>query len=59
MIDRKLERQKNCISHANIATPTLHFRVANMDGAHFFMISLREEGVKYVKMIKKAQNLST
>ena len=45
MIDRKLERQKNCISHANIATPTLHFRVANMDGAHFFMISLREEGV--------------
>ena len=59
MIDRKLERQKKCRSHANIATPTLHFRVATMDGAHFFMISLREEGVKYVKMIKKAQNLST
>ena len=51
--------KKKCISHANIATPTLHFRVATMDGAHFFMISLREEGVKYVKMIKKAQNLST
>ena len=26
MIDRKLERQKKCRSHANIATPTLHFR---------------------------------
>ena len=56
---QKIGKQKNCISHANIATPTLHFRVATMDGAHFFMISLREEGVKYVKMIKKAQNLST
>ena len=53
MIDRKLERQKKCRSHANIATPTLHFRVANMDGAHFSWFLWEKKGLNMWKWSKR------